>query len=245
GQCGHDDVAALLDGEGVEVPPCGDEAPPAVPAPAAADAPRPVEVPRPEPAGVALGHVHPVAVRRQADAVGPEQREGDLLEVVAELAPQESAVVADVRGAVGTDGETVRPAAGLRDHLDLALGRDPRDRAPLDLHQQHAPVGHGHRALREQQPGRQLAHIAHEAPLTGTNNGAVTRPSTPANESSRNTTSTGISNQSSLGSQSTSSVTSRTRGSSSIATSPGTYGTLSRNWGRKAWRTTDQENSRP
>src|SRR5207245_3372937 len=64
-------------------------------------------------------------------------------EHVAQLAPQEAAVVADVGRAVGPDGEPVGPAAGLGDDLDLALGRDPRDRAPLDLDQQHAPVGHG------------------------------------------------------------------------------------------------------
>jgi len=40
-------------------------------------------------------------------------------------------------------------------------------------------------------------------------------------------------------------VTMRTAGSSSIATSPATYGTSAASWGMKARRTTDHEKSRP
>ena len=71
---------------------------------------------------------------------------------VADLVPREPAVVAHVHGAVRTDGRTVRSTAELGDHLDPTIGPDPAQRAPPDLHQDHAPVGHGDRPFREAEP---------------------------------------------------------------------------------------------
>src|SRR5690606_8413758 len=45
------------------------------------------------------------------------------------LVPFEAAIVADIAFAVGTDGGTVRPAAGCRDHLLRAVRQHPRQRA--------------------------------------------------------------------------------------------------------------------
>ena len=39
--------------------------------------------------------------------------------------------------------------------------RDPGERAPPDLHEQHAAVGHGDRPLGELQPGGELSHLGH------------------------------------------------------------------------------------
>ena len=77
------------------------------------------------------------------------------------LAPEEAAVVAHVDRAVGTDGRAVGPTAEVGDDVDVTRGADARERAPLDLHDEHAAVGHGHGSLGELQPGGELAHLGH------------------------------------------------------------------------------------
>ena len=75
-----------------------------------------------------------------------------------DLVPLEPAVVADVDGAVGTDGRAVRSAAGLGHHLDAPAGFDPGEGSTLDLDQQHAAIGHGDGALRKLEATGELAH---------------------------------------------------------------------------------------
>src|SRR4029453_7407384 len=98
---------------------------------------------------------------------------------------------------------------------------------------------------RDEDEGVRIGRVPGTGAHAGTKSGARTDPSTPVKVSGRNTARTGMPKSSAAGSQSTMRVGMRTSGSSSTATSAGTNGVRSANWGRKAWVTTTQENRVP
>src|SRR5262249_43034156 len=67
-------------------------------------------------------------------------------------------VIADIDGAIGTDGRTVRAPAQLGDRLAAAVGSDACQRAPAYFDQHHGTVRHRNRTLRELQPFGNLLH---------------------------------------------------------------------------------------
>src|SRR5439155_23257912 len=66
------------------------------------------------------------------------------------------AVVRHVDLAARAHGRAVRPAAERGDHAHLAVRRDARERAPLDLDQNHRAVGHRHGTFGKAQARRDV-----------------------------------------------------------------------------------------
>src|SRR5262249_16194384 len=111
----------------------------------------------------------------------------------------------------------------------------------------HVRVGVEDRIVDAGDLGEELGHLP-DHPFSGpagVKNGATMARSTPATRSGRKFARTGMSIRSAAASQSTRRVVRRTAGSSSMVTSPVTYGTSAANCGMKARRTTAQEKSRP
>ena len=81
------------------------------------------------------------------------------------LGPLEAAVVADVDLAVGPMAAPFGPPPVSATRVIVAVGRDPRQRAALDLDDHDAAVVHGDRALREAESVAHQTKICHLYPL--------------------------------------------------------------------------------
>ena len=68
--------------------------------------------------------------------------------------PLETAVVAHIGGAVGTDRQPVRATAQFGHHRKRAVRRNARQRSAGDFDQQHRSVGQRHRAFGKAKAGR-------------------------------------------------------------------------------------------
>src|SRR5205823_5371160 len=97
-----------------------------------------------QPMAVALGVEHLDLAGLQVDPL--DAAAAVVLRLVAgnqqtvDLVPLETAIVTDVDLSVRPDRRAVWTAAGLGDHLDLAVRRHARQRAAFDLDQDHAAV---------------------------------------------------------------------------------------------------------